>query len=103
MTGLNSEEVPILWFRGSGDQNGQRAFTASGVFGAAGITDGARVSVTARRIRRHIRLRLMINPQMWGLSGCLGKAPYTRPHPALTIMAAGTPRLLDPDAVSSWV
>ena len=103
VTGLNSEEVPILWFRGSGDQNGHRAFTASGVFGAAGITDGARVSVTARRIRRHIRLRLMINPRMWGLSGCLEKAPYTRPHPTLTIMAAGTPRLLDPGAVSSWM
>jgi len=103
VTGLNSEEAPILWFRGSGDDNGQRAFAASGVFGAAGIVDSARVGVTARRIGRHIRLRIMINPQMWGLSGCPGKARYAWLHPALTITVAGTPRLLDPDAVNSWI
>jgi len=101
VTGLDSEEAPILWFRGSGGDNGQRAFTASGVFGAAGITDSARVSVTVGRIRRHCRLRMMINPQMWGLSGCPGTASYTWLHPVLTIMAAGTPRPLEPDAIVS--
>ena len=103
VTGLNSEEAPILWFRGSGGDNGQHAFIASGVFGAAGIIDSAQVSVTARLIRRHCRLRMMINPQMWGLSGCPGTAPYTWLHPVLTITAAGTPRPLESDAISPWM
>jgi len=101
--GLNSEETPILWFRDCGDDDGQRAFTATGVFGAAGIIDSARVRVTARRIRRHVRLRMTINPQMWGLSGCLGTEPLIWPHPVLTITAAGTPRPLESEAISPWM
>ena len=72
VTGLNSEEAPSLWFRGSGGDNGQHAFTTSGAFGAAGIIESAQVSVTAR-IRRHCRLRMMVNPQMCGLTGCPGQ------------------------------
>jgi len=102
VTGLDSEEAPILWFRGGGD-NGLHVLTASGVFGAAGIIDSAQVSVTARRIRRHCRLRMMVNPQMWGLTSCPGTAPYTRLHPVLTITAAGTPRALDSDTISPWM
>src|SRR5271166_5245469 len=70
VTGLNAEETPILWFRaGDGDDDGgHRAFTVSGVFGAAGIIDAARVRVAARRMRRKVRLRMAVDPQMWGLS-----------------------------------
>ena len=102
-TGLNSEETPILWFRDCGDDDRQGAFTASGVFGAAGIIDSARVRVTARRMRRRVRLRMTINPQMWGLSGCLGTAPATWPCPELTITAAGTPRPLESEAINPWM
>jgi len=102
-TGLNSEETPILWFRDSGDDDGEgRAFTASGVFGAAGIIDSARVGVTARRIRRQVRLAMTIDPQMWGLSTCRA-GTWTARGPQLRIIAAGTPRPLESEAISPWM
>ncbi len=103
-TGLNAEETPILWFRaGDGDDDGGlRAFTVSGVFGAAGIMDAARVRVGARRIRREVRLRMAVDPQMWGLSA--GPAgTWTAPGPELRIIAAGIPRPLDSDAIKPWM
>jgi hypothetical protein len=95
-TGLNKEETPILWFRAAdGDDDGCRAFTASGVFGAAGIMDAARVRVTPRRMRRQVRLRMAVDSQMWGLSA--------GPGPVLRIVAAGTPRMLESEAIKSWM
>ena len=102
-TGLNSEEAPILWFRDCDDGGGQRAFTATGVFGSAGIIDSARVRVSTRRRRGYVRLKMTINPQMWGLSGCLGTAPLIWPYPALTITAAATPRPLESEAINPWL
>jgi len=106
-TGLNTEETPILWFRAADgdDDGGCRAFTASGVFGAAGIMDAARVRVTPRRMRRQVRLRMAVDSQMWGLSAgpaaCAGT--WAGPGPVLRIVAAGTPRMLESEAIKSWM
>ncbi len=104
VTGLNAEETPILWFR-AGDGNGadeRRAFTVSGVFGAAGITDAARVRIAARWMRRQVRLRMAVDLQMWGLSSCPA-GTWTAPGPQLRIIAAGTPRPLEAEAISPWM
>jgi hypothetical protein len=103
-TGLNSEETPILWFRAGDSDDGRRVFTASGVFGAAGIMDAARVRVVARRMRRQVRLRMAVNPQMWGLSACLAASADTcaGPGPELTITAAGALRPLESAAIRTW-
>jgi hypothetical protein len=105
VTGLNSEETPILWFRAGDGDGGQRAFTASGVFGAAGITDAARVRVAGRRMRRQVRLQISVNPQMWGLSACLGASADTcaGPSPELTITAAGALRTVESEAIRTWM
>jgi hypothetical protein len=106
VTGLNAEETPILWFRaGDDDHGGRRGFTASGVLGAAGIKDAARVHVATRRLRRQIRLRMAVNPQMWGRSACLaGSADLgAEPGPQLTITAAGTLRPLESEAIRTWM
>ena len=106
-TGLNTEETPILWFRAADgdDDGGRRAFTASGVFGAAGILDAARVRVTPRWMRRQVRLRMAVDAQMWGLSA--GPAAYAGawagPGPVLRIIAAGTPRPLESEAIRPWM
>jgi hypothetical protein len=106
-TGLNTEETPILWFRAADgdDDGGRRAFTASGVFGAAGIMDAARVRVTPRRMRRQVRLRMAVDPQMWGLFA--GPAAYADtwagPGPVLKITAAGTARPLESEAIRPWM
>lgn len=104
VTGLNAEETPILWFRAGDGDYGRRAFTASGVFGAAGIMDAARVRVAGRRMRRQVRLRMAVNPQMWGLSACLAASADVgaEPGPELTIIAAGTPRPLESEAIRTW-
>jgi hypothetical protein len=102
MTGLDAEEAPILWFRASGGIDRRRGFTASGVFGAAGIVDAARVHVTARRTRRQTRLRMSIDTRMWGLSArpaCRGIAPGA----ALTITAFSALRPLEPQAIGQWL
>jgi hypothetical protein len=106
VTGLNAEETPILWFRADdGGRDGRRGFTASGVLGAAGIIDAARVRVAARRLRRQIRLRMVVNPQLWGLAACLaGSADVSaEPGPQLTITAAGTMRPLESEAIRTWM
>jgi hypothetical protein len=106
VTGLNAEETPILWFRAGDDgDDGRRALTALGVFGAAGITDAARVRVAARRMRKQVRLRMVVNPQMWGLSACLTAPADTcaEPGPELTITAAGTLRPLESEASRTWM
>ena len=105
VTGLNSEETPILWFRADGGHDGRRGFTAPGVLGAAGIMDAARVRVATRRMRRQVRLRMAVNPQMWGLSACLaGSADVgAEPGPQLTITAAGTLRPLESEATRTWM
>ena len=106
-TGLSAEETPILWFRaGDGDgADGPRVFTVSGVFGAAGVLDAARVRVAARRMRRQVRLRMAVDAQMWGLSA--GPAAYAGtwagPGPVLRIIAAGTPRPLEAEAIKPWM
>jgi hypothetical protein len=108
VTGLNAEETPILWFRADdsdGGHDGRRGFTASGVLGAAGIIDAARVHAATRRLRRQIRLRMAVNPHMWGLSACLaGSADLgAEPGPQLTITAAGTLRPLESEAIRTWM
>ena len=102
MTGLDAEEAPILWFRASGGADRRRGFTASGVFGAAGIVDAARVRVTARRTRKQTRLRMSIDTRMWGLSA---RPAYCEiaPGPALTITAFSALRPLDPQAIGQWL
>ena len=102
MTGLGAEEAPILWFRASSGADRRRGFTASGVFGAAGIVDGARVRVTARRMRKLTRLRMSIDTGMWGLSA---RPAYCEiaPGPALTITAFSALRPLDPQAIGRWL
>jgi hypothetical protein len=106
-TGLNAEETPILWFRAGdgGGHDGRRGFTASGVLGAAGIIDAARVHVATRRLSRQIRLRMVVNPQLWGLAACLaGSADVSaEPGPQLTITADGTLRPLEPEAIRIWM
>ena len=102
MTGLDVEEAPILWFRASGGADRRRGFTASGVFGAAGIVDAAQVRVTARRLRKQTRLRMSIDTRMWGLSA---RPAYCEiaPGPALTITAFSAQRPLDPLAIGQWL
>ena len=101
MTGLNSEQTPILWFRANDADGGRRILTASGVFGAAGITDAARVRIAARRMRRRVQLRMAVNPQLWGLAAAPGAFAGTDPE--LTITAAGAPRPLDLEAIETWM
>ena len=71
----------------------------------AGVLDAARVRVAARRMRRQVRLRMAVDPQMWGLSA--GPAAYAGtwagPGPVLRIIAAGTPRPLDAEAIKPWM
>ena len=102
MTGLDSEETPILWFRAGGGAVGRRGFTASGVFGAAGIVDAARVRVTARRMRSQTRLRMTIDTGMWGLSTRAARCEIA-PGPALTITASSILRPLEPQAIEQWL
>jgi len=71
---LSEKEIPILWFRAGDGDDGPRVFTVSGVFGAAEVLDAARVRVTARRMRRQVRLQMAFDPQMRGLSA--GPAAY---------------------------
>lgn len=105
MTGLNSEETPILWFRADSGVDTRRGFTAPGVFEAAGIVDAARVRVAARRLRRQVRLRVSIDPEMWGLSA---SAPSPEDAaigsvPRLTITASGALRPLELPVVRQWL
>jgi hypothetical protein len=101
-TGLNSEETPILWFYGGGEDIGRGSFTASGVFGAAGIVDAAEVRVTARRIRSRVRFRMAVNPQLWDLSpGPADIRPWMCPR--LTITASGALQPLELDAIRTWL
>ena len=106
-TGLSAEETPILWFRaGDGDgADGPRVFTVSGVFGAAGVLDAARVRMAARRMRRQVRLRMAVDPQMWGLSAgpAAHAGTWAGPGPVLRIIAAGTPRPLEAEAIRPWM
>jgi hypothetical protein len=105
--GLNTKETPILWFRAADgdDDGGRRAFTASGVFGAAGIMDAARVRVTPRWMRRQVRLRMAVDPQMWDLS--VDPTAYADAWagrgPVLRIIAAGIPRPLESEAIEPWM
>ena len=103
VTGLASEVAPILWFRaGSGDDR-RRGFTASGVFGAAGIVDAAQVRVATRRIRRQARLRMSIDTGMWGLSTGLAARNDTAPAGYLAITASGVLRPLELQVIGQWL
>ena len=106
-TGLNTEETPILWFRAADgdDDGGRHAFTASGVFGAAGIMDAARVRVTPRRMRTQVRLRMTVDPRRWDLSAdpTAYAGTWDGPGPVLRIIAAGIPRPLESEAIKPWM
>jgi len=108
VTGLNAEETPILCFGACGSDgghDGRRGFTASGVLGAAGITDAAQVDVATRRLGKQIRLRMAFDPRMWGLAACLGVPADTDagPGPTLRIIAAGNPGPLASEAIRIWM
>jgi hypothetical protein len=80
----------------------RRSFTASGVFGAAGIVDAAEVHVRAGRIRRKLRLRMAVDPQLWDPSpGRVETLPWVWPR--LTITASGALRPLDLDVIRTWL
>ena len=100
-TGL-AEESPILWLRADGGADGGRGFTATGVFGAAGIVDAARVRVAARWIRAQTRLRMAIDTRMWDLSSRAPCCEFVR-DPALTITASGVLRPIEPQAIEQWL
>lgn len=105
VTGLNSEETPLLWFRSDSGLDTRRGFTAPGVFGAAGIVDAARIRVAAGRLRRQVRLRVSIDPEMWGLAV---SAPSPEDAAAgrarrLTITASGARRPLDLPVIGQWL
>lgn len=105
MTGLNSEETPILWFRAGSGPAAHFYSGTPGVFGAAGIVDGARVRVSVGWWRRLIRLRMTIDTDIWGLSGrpAMPDRRIWDPVPQLTITASGIPRPLRLMTVSRWL
>jgi hypothetical protein len=79
--------------------------TVPGVFGAAGIVDGARVRVSRGPLGRHAWLRIAIDANVWDLSyesnERTGRRGRTRP--SLTIAADGWLRPLDLEAVRRWL
>lgn len=105
MTGLGAAVDPMLWFRAAGGAARRRGLTLSGVFRAGGIVDAARVRVTAPSMRDQVRLRLAVDPQMWGLpspawgGGRLGPGAAAR----LTITATGDLRPLEFAALRRWL
>jgi hypothetical protein len=105
VTGLDSEATPMLWFHARGGEDGQCSLTAAGVFQVAGIVDAAQLRITRRRLRKHIRLRMTVDTQMWGLSAMpVGKEDTAAaPGPRLTIAASGVPRPLEPEAINQWL
>jgi hypothetical protein len=81
------------------------AFTAPGVFGAAGIVDAATVRVSRRPLSSRTRLRITVCTQMWELTS---DTPDTAidgqvAWPRLTIAARGRARPLDLAAVNQWL
>jgi hypothetical protein len=84
-TGLQAGNASVLWFR-------------SGVLGAAGIVDAARVP----RISRRVRLRMSIDTALWGLSRDPVLPDGSTRACRLTMTASGAPRALEPQAIESW-
>jgi hypothetical protein len=76
-----------------------------GVFGAAGIVDGARVEVSRPPLRRNAALRMTVATRMWGLSSDLPDivADGLAADPRQSIKAAGALRPLDLGAVQQWL
>ena len=135
-TGLDEEDNPVLWFHargggparaavpGSGTAGTRRAralrwargwlrvarapwaFSVAGVFGAAGIVDGASVRVSKRPISRRAWLWMRVDTGVWELSPERGPdavAVSAAPGPSLTITADGKLRPLDLEVIRQWL
>jgi hypothetical protein len=105
MTGPDGEPAPILWFRASGCVPARRGLTASGVLGAAGIVDAARLRLTRRGMNRKVRLRMVVDPRMWDLpaGSAAGQTIASRWACRLKITMSGDLRPLELEAVRRWL